>query len=143
MFTPSRDEIRLFFIEAWQKQRQGTPSTPLETLAAQWIAEHPEYHALLEAGPQSVSGEYLPEDGQANPFLHLSMHLSLSEQVSIDQPPGVRAAIERLAVRFDSLHEAHHQAMECLGEMLWRSQRDNIPPDGATYVECLNRRASV
>ena len=34
-----------------------------------------------------------------NPFLHLSMHLSISEQCSIDQPPGIRQAVELLAAR--------------------------------------------
>jgi hypothetical protein len=32
--------------------------------------------------------------------------------------------------------------MECLGEMLWNSQRQNLPPDGAAYIECVERRAS-
>ena len=31
--------------------------------------------------------------------------------------------------------------MECLGEMMWRSQRSGLPPDGQAYVECVQRRA--
>jgi hypothetical protein len=30
--------------------------------------------------------------------------------------------------------------MECLGEMIWNSQRSGLPPDGAAYVECVKRR---
>jgi hypothetical protein len=83
-----------------------------------------------------------PEGGASNPFLHLSMHLSISEQCSIDQPAGVRQAVELLTARLDSLHEAHHQAMECLGQMLWESQRAGRPPDGQTYLDALRRRAT-
>ena len=74
---------------------------------------------------------YDGSDGGANPFLHLSMHLSISEQCSIDQPRGIRQAVELLAARRNSLHDAHHEAMECLGQMLWESQRVGRPPDGA------------
>jgi hypothetical protein len=79
--------------------------------------------------------------GKSNPFLHLSMHLSIAEQVSVDQPSGIRAAYETLAIKLASEHEAHHQIMECLGEMLWTSQRNGTPPDGLAYIECIKRRA--
>ena len=117
--------------------------TPMETLAALWIAEHPEYDAELRDEQTALAADYSVERGRANPFLHLSMHLSISEQCSIDQPAGIRGAVETLAARLDSLHEAHHQVMECLGEMIWRSQRSGQPPDGPAYVECVQRRASA
>ena len=141
LFNPSRDEVRSFFIEAWSKVRQGLPATPLETLAGAWAEQHPEYHdALEQLGAQSA--EYTPEQGQTNPFLHLSMHLSISEQLSIDQPPGIREAARRLSAKLGSEHEAHHVIMECLGEMLWNAQRQNLPPDGAQYIDCVLRAAS-
>ena len=70
------------------------------------------------------------------------MHLSIAEQVSIDQPGGIRQAVDLLARRLGSLHEAHHQVMECLGEMVWASQRSGLPPDGAAYLEAVRRRAT-
>src|SRR3954470_4592349 len=99
MFNPSRDEVRQFFTETWRKQREGAILTPLEAMAADWIAEHPEYHAELPDAEAAQAQDYSPERGQTNPFLHLSMHLAISEQLSIDQPPGIRAAHERLAAR--------------------------------------------
>jgi hypothetical protein len=116
--------------------------TALETLAGQWIAEHPEYHAELADAEQALSRMYEVEDGRSNPFLHLSMHLSISEQCSIDQPRGIRQALELLTVRRQSLHEAHHEAMDCLGRMIWESQRSNRPPDGPAYLDCVQRRAT-
>jgi hypothetical protein len=32
--------------------------------------------------------------------------------------------------------------MECLGEALWRAQRDNRLPDEVAYLECLKHRLS-
>ena len=114
----------------------------IETLASLWIAEHPEYHAELADEPLALQAVYDAQDRRSNPFLHLSMHLSISEQCSIDQPRGIRQAVELLTHRRDSLHAAHHQAMECLGQMLWDSQRCGRPPDGDTYVACVQRHAT-
>jgi len=114
----------------------------LETLAGQWLQEHPEYHPELADADAALARSYEGDDGRANPFLHLSMHLSISEQCSIDQPRGIRQAVELLAARRNSLHDAHHEAMECLGQMLWESQRSGQPPDGAAYIACVQRRAT-
>lgn len=142
MFNPSRDEVRSFFTEAWRKQREGTILTPLEAIAADWIVEHPEYHGELANTEAASAQDYSPERGQTNPFLHLSMHLAISEQLSIDQPPGIRAAHERLAARLGSPHDAQHAIMECLGETLWEAQRTGTPPDTDAYLQRIERRAS-
>ena len=142
MFNPSQEEVRRFFCDVFAKSRRGEPMEALEIIASRWIDEHPEYHADLADADAAVARVYDGKDGRENPFLHLSMHLSISEQCSIDQPRGIRQAVELLAARRDSLHDAHHEAMECLGQMLWESQRSGHPPDGAAYVECVQRRAT-
>jgi Domain of unknown function (DUF1841) len=142
MFSPSQHDVRRFFCGAWRKHRDKLPLTPLETVAADWIAEHPEYHETLADEEAAVVAEYSVEAGQPNPFLHLSMHLSISEQVSIDQPPGIRGAFEALAARRGNAHDAHHEVMECLGDMVWTSQRSGMPPDGAAYIDAVRRRAT-
>ncbi|MCI1193265.1 DUF1841 family protein [Calidifontimicrobium sp. SYSU G02091] len=142
MFQPSQHDVRRFFCEVHRKQRTGEPLTPIEALAASWIDEHPEYDADLADVDAALAAVYTVEDGRTNPFLHLSMHLSISEQVSIDQPTGIRQAFGLLAARLGSAHEAHHQIMECLGEMIWASQRSGLPPDGHAYLDCVRRRAT-
>src|SRR5512147_118118 len=99
MFNPSRDEARRFLVDAWRKRREKLPATPLETLAADIVESHPEYHALLEADDAALATEWTPEDGETNPFLHLSLHLAIAEQLQIDQPPGLRAACDALAAK--------------------------------------------
>jgi len=141
MFSPSRNEARQFLIDAWKKRRDALPLTPLETIAADLVALHPEYHALLESGEAALARDWQPEQGETNPFLHLSMHLSIHEQVSIDQPPGVRALHRQLTEQLGSRHDAEHEMMDCLAEMIWSAQRHAKPPDPALYLACLSRKA--
>jgi hypothetical protein len=138
MFSPSRDEVREMFFDAWRGFRQGTPLTGVQGLALDVILQHPEYHAALDHPERYREKDYVNE---TNPFLHMSLHLALEEQLSIDQPPGVRSRWQALLQRSGDRHEALHHAIECLAEMVWRSQRDGLPPDAAAYLSCLERRA--
>lgn len=144
MFNPSRDDVRRFFCGARRKDRERELLTPLEAVALKWIAAHPEYHALLDDPERALGEEFTVERGVTNPFLHLSMHLAIDEQLAIDQPTGVRALFERLAARTGDPHAAAHEAMECLGDVVWQAQRGTLPPDiaaiNAAYLECLHRR---
>jgi hypothetical protein len=141
MFDPSREQVREFFFETWRKYRGGEPLAGLEAVALDAILAHPEYHRVLDDPERSASQEYSPEQGESNPFLHLSLHLALEEQLAIDQPPGVAQRFAALAARASDRHAALHEAIECLAEMVWRSQRDGAAPDGAAYLECLERKA--
>jgi len=142
MFAPSQHDVRRFFCDTHRKRREGLPLTPMETVAADWIAQHPEYHADFNDVDAALAAVYDVDAGRTNPFLHLSMHLSISEQVSIDQPRGIKQAYELLAAKRGSAHEAHHEVMECLGEMMWESQRSGLPPDGHKYIDGVRRRAT-
>ena len=140
MFNPTKDEVRRFFCDAWRKTHANEVMTPLEAIARDWMLQHPEYESELSDPEAAQSADYDIAKGQSNPFLHLSMHLSIAEQISIDQPPGIRGAFQQLASRLGE-HDAHHEIMECLGQMLWTSQRNGAPPDGTAYVECVRQRA--
>ncbi|WP_019141623.1 DUF1841 family protein [Noviherbaspirillum massiliense] len=140
MFSPSQHDVRRFFCETHRKSNANEILTPLEAIARDWIVQHPEYAEALRDQDAALAADYSVKRGQSNPFLHLSMHLSIAEQISIDQPPGIRAAFLSLAQRLNSEHEAHHQIMECLGQMIWNSQRSGLPPDGEAYIECIKRR---
>ena len=142
MFSPSQADVRRFFCSVYAKAQAGQALEAIEIIASQWIDEHPEYHAELADADAAVARVYAENAARTNPFLHLSMHLSVSEQCSIDQPRGIRQAVELLTARLDSLHDAHHAAMDCLGEMLWESQRSGRPPDGNAYIAAVQRRAT-
>ena len=140
MFNPTRDEARLFLIDAWRKRRAGELLTPLEDLVTQLIAKHPEYHTMLENPERYQDKDYQPELGETNPFLHLMMHLTIEEQISIGQPHGIREHFARLTTRYESEHDAQHRMMECLGEMIWQAQRNGTPPDVKIYLDCLEKQ---
>ncbi|MBB5205947.1 hypothetical protein HNQ51_003278 [Inhella inkyongensis] len=142
MYTPSQLDVRRFFCATYRSWQAGEALDPMQKLAQPWVAAHPEYFAELTDEASALALDYRVEDGRTNPFLHLSMHLSISEQMSIDQPSGIRQAVELLAARLGSMHEAHHQAMEALGEMIWASQRSGLPPDGLAYLEAVRQRAT-
>ena len=142
MFTPSQADVRRFFCSVYAKSRSSAPMEAIETIASQWLQEHPEYHAEFADAEAALEKMYDVEAGKTNPFLHLSMHLSISEQCSIDQPRGIRQAVELLTARRNSLHAAHHETMDCLGKMVWESQRAGQPPDGAAYIACVQRQAT-
>lgn len=140
MFNPSRDQVRDTFFEAWRKYRAGEPVAGIETLALDVILEHPEYHALLSAPERHRDKDYVDE---GNPFLHMSLHVALEEQLSIDQPPGIAGRFQRLLEATGDRHDALHEALECLAETVWRSQRENLPPDAVAYLACLEGRAGL
>ncbi|MEN9867270.1 MAG: hypothetical protein RL748_2860 [Pseudomonadota bacterium] len=140
MFTPSQLDVRRFFCETWRKHQQRDILSPLESMALHWLQQHPEYEADVSDLEAALAADYSVERGQTNPFLHLSMHLTITEQLAIDQPPGIRAAWQKLAQKLDSEHEAQHQIMECLGQMVWQSQRTGLPPDGEQYMACVHSK---
>ena len=142
MFTPSQQDVRKFFCETHRKQQARLPLSPMESTAADWITQHPEYFDELADLGAALGAVYDIESGRTNPFLHLSMHLSITEQIGIDQPSGIKQAYALLTERLGSVHEAQHVVMECLGEMIWTSQRSGLPPDGERYLECVRRRAT-
>ena len=142
MFNPTREQVREFFFATWRKYRAGEPLAGAETPALAVILLHSEYHAVLDRPEQYLAQEYFPDLGETNPFLHMSLHVALEEQLSIDQPVGIRAHFEALRARQADRHAALHAAIECLAETLWRAQRDRLPPDGAAYLACLAARAA-
>lgn len=140
MFNPSREQARLFFIDSWRKHRACAALTSMEQIAAELIFQHPEYHALLES-PEAIAKDFAPEDGQINPFLHLSLHLAIHEQLSIDQPPGILAAFDSCLIKHQGdRHAALHEILEALGETIWQAQRSQRPVDALAYLEAIRRR---
>ena len=140
MFNPSREEVRSFFCDTWRKYRRGEPLVGLEQTAVEVIVLHPEYHALLEDPERATAREFSPEGGELNPFLHLSLHLAIEEQLAIDQPRGIRARFADLIAATGSEHDAKHAMLECLGETVWEAQRSARAPDEQAYLDCLARK---
>ncbi len=136
IFGQDRGELRRMYADAWQKRCDKQILSPLEAQIAQVIEEHPEY---LDAVTGDLDQDFAVEGGKTNPFLHMGLHLGLREQVATDRPAGIRRVFESLAARCGDPHEAEHRMIDCLAETLWESQRNNLPPDEALYLERLRK----
>ncbi len=141
MFTQDREAMRAFVVGAWRKFRDAEPMEPLEQQIAQIVAQHPEYHRMMEQPETAMGKEYLPENGETNPFLHLGLHIAILEQVSTDRPAGIRALYQRLLKATGDAHDLEHRIMDCLAEAMWTSQRHGAPFDEAAYLGCIGRVA--
>lgn len=139
MFTPSREQARQLFFDTWRKYRQQEKLFGMEVLALEVILMHPEYQSVLEDIDRFRDKDYPPEMGDTNPFLHMNMHMAIKEQLSIDQPVGICERYALLLTRMSNEHDAMHQIMECLAEMLWQSQRDQSAPNAQIYFACLDK----
>lgn len=140
LFNPSRDEVRAFFFDAWAKYAQHLALTDLEKIGLSVMHMHPEYHAILNAPAQFKHQAYYPEMGETNPFLHMSLHVSILEQISINQPTGIAVIYEQLKVKHQNEHDALHDMLECLGETIWQAQRNNVALDTNKYVQLLQQK---
>lgn len=147
MFSPSRDQARDFLFDAWRKYGAAEQLTGMEAMAVEVISLHPEYHEMLADRDRYLENyrdrDYPPEFGETNPFLHLGMHLAIREQISIDQPAGVRGHHSALSVKLGSAVDAEHEMMDCLAEMLWQAQRNRSAPDAEIYFGCLRRKQGL
>lgn len=137
----NRESLRAIFFRAWQRHRQGQPLEGIEHLVVDVALRHPEYHAVLENPASYSDRDYLPEMGETNPFLHMAMHISIEEQLALDEPAGARSHYQRLLKRLPDEHAVQHQMMECLGEMLWQAARNAGAPQESVYLDCLARFA--
>ncbi len=137
LFTQDRTRTRELFRSAWKKHTQGQPLEPLEKQIVSLVADHPEYHAMLSGKDSIVDHDFTAEDGHENPFLHLSLHLALREQVGTDRPAGIASITRSLLLKHGDGHTVEHLMIERLGLFLWEAQRQSRAPDEQGYLHSL------
>ncbi|NOQ94522.1 MAG: DUF1841 family protein [Methylophaga sp.] len=138
MFGQNRQQLRQMYHDVWQKSQANDSLSALESMIAQVISEHPEYHKIFNSDA-SLQQEFFVEDGATNPFLHMGLHISLHEQISTDRPVGIRHTYQQLRAKFVDAHEAEHHMMECLTESLWLAQKNNQAPSESDYLAALKK----
>jgi len=139
VFVDNRADARRFFVQVRRKFCNSQALEPLEQLVLDVISAHPEYHAVLDRGEDSLDEDYVPRHGRTNPFLHMSLHVAIREQIQADRPAGIRGLCERLAEKCGDRHEMEHRVMGCLGETLWQAQRQNRMPDELAYLDNVRK----
>ena len=133
MFYQDRKKQREFLANSWQKYTRNKPLEPLEKQLASIIEIHPEYHDLIG----NIDSECFPEHDGVNPFLHINLHLALRDQLSSNQPKGVKEVDQKLINLCKDPYEVEHLMMECIEEMIYISQKSNTTMDQESYLNCI------
>jgi hypothetical protein len=140
LYNPSRDQARQFLFVAWANFKKNLSLTDLEKIAVEVIQMHPEYHVVFDSPERFMHQQYFPEMGETNPFLHITLHLSVIEQISINQPIGITQVYDKLRQRHNDTHLAYHDLIDSLAETIWQSQRNNEPLNSERYLILLRQK---
>ena len=138
LFSHDRAQIREVFFQAWRHYRDQRPLDGVEKRIVTIALRHPEYHTILESPDIYHDSDYLPETGKTNPFLHMGMHITIEEQLALDQPKGIQHYYQQLLIHTPDDHAVQHKIMECLSEILWQAQRNHTLPNDVAYLACLD-----
>ena len=137
MFDVNTGDVRRFFAQAWKNRL--APQDALQDKAVRILSAHPEYHPYVENIERWMDHTWLPENGETNPFLHLSLHLSIQEQAAIDQPFGIADIHRQLCAKYGDWVKAEDKMMDALVEMIWQAQRNGTGFDVNLYITQLRR----
>lgn len=134
-YSSNLKDLREFYIQAWQKQSEAQELTDLEKKICEVIAKHPEYQNYM-------SSTYLEKNFEnGNPFLHMSLHLALHEQIQTDRPQGIQSVYLKLIQKHADQHQVEHAMMEILEYILWEAQKNNQMPDENVYLDACQKLA--
>ncbi|MDX8390848.1 MAG: DUF1841 family protein [Mariprofundaceae bacterium] len=134
---------RKVFWDTWRKVSSDLPLDALEVRIARVIHMHPEYYSLFDDEETFLDRDYQVDDG-SNPYLHLSLHMALEEQVATHHPPELAIALEALMRKLSlDRHDALHQLLDILAEVVHDAQRQDKDLDTLTYATRLREVASA
>src|SRR5579872_2059838 len=94
MSSKERENMRKIFFDVWNKHQNKELLEPLEAHILSVILQHPEYHDLLNQA-KNLEQNF----SEQNPFLHMSLHLALEEQIKTDRPAGIKAIYAKLYIK--------------------------------------------
>ena len=134
IYTNNREAYRQSFCTAWQKHKKGLACEPLEMKLIEVILAHPEYHAYLEKSTSHPPQEFVPEE---NPFIHMSLHLALRDQLHLDRPLGIKQIANQLFAKYAESHYVEHLLIQCLAQILWEAQQKGVTPNEDLYLQYL------
>ena len=137
---PSKEQLRAhrqIFWDAWQKAQADLPLNALEVRIARVIKMHPEYHHFFQDMDDFLERDFQIDDG-TNPYLHLSLHLAIEEQLATKQPPEAAKLMEHCMMQLkQERHDALHIILEALAETVYDAQRTGREIDQLAYPEKL------
>ena len=134
MIQTERNQLRQLFIDCWQHHQSKRPLDAAQKQILSVLLQHPEYHSLFNDCQTLINNDYTTDN---NPFLHMSLHLSLQEQLSTGRPKDIKKIYDDLCTKLGDQHVAEHQIMDIMANILWDAQQNNQPPCEQLYLEKL------
>lgn len=135
MYTDDRNAYRQLFFETWSKHLKKLPLQAVEAQVLDVMLAHPEYHALLQRPDQFMSQEFEIEE---NPFFHMSLHISVREQIQMDRPAGIKTIYQNLVATHANALDAEHKMTDTLAQAMFTAQRTGQPANENEYMAKLN-----
>lgn len=135
----NRSENREYFFEVWKKYQNKHPLDAMESKVLSILQMHPELHILLNDPEKYLESDFFAELGESNPFLHLGLHTAVMEQLSVDQPKGIRKLFNKACQRFADEHEAYHCVMNSLAIELHEMYENNRTFNEALYFKRIKK----
>lgn len=136
MYSNNRDAYRQTYFDTWQKYHKRLPLETLEAQLIEIILMHPEYHTLLDKPDAYRNQSFILEE---NPFYHMSLHLSVQEQICNNRPSGIALIYQQLIKLDRNAHEVQHQIMTCLAQIMQQAQQNGLMPDEQLYLAELKK----
>jgi len=133
-------DVRNFFFDVYHKYKAQHPLSDMEKIILQVIIDHPQYEPILNNKEKYLTYEWHPDRGEENPFLHLSSHLTIVEQLAINHPPQIRQLYQQLLIKHGDKHMVEHELIDCIAEMIWQAGRNNSPLDINVYLACVKSK---
>ena len=115
-----------------KKKQAGVNLTALEQQIVTVILLHPEYHELMDNPATGLDENYRSDN---NPFLHLSLHISLNEQLQTNRPEGIKGLYQQLMIKTPDQHHTQHLIMDIMAELIWSAQQNSQLGNDREYLE--------
>ncbi|MHB1286016.1 MAG: DUF1841 family protein [Leptospirales bacterium] len=100
------------------------------------MAAHPELDPFWSLGEASASPQEV--DGQmVNPFVHVTLHLVVENQIEREYPQEVKKTFMRLVEQGDTEHDALHSIISVYANLYFRALRKGQSFDESEYTMTL------
>jgi len=139
LYSTQRTDMRQMYFDAWQKHQHQKPLEALEQQIVDVIIDHPEYLYLFENPEKYIDYDFNPEIEPTNPFMHLSMHLAIRDQVNTNQPAGIRDLFVTAVNKKGDALDVEHCFMQVLITEMYSIQNELREFDSELYLEQLRK----
>ncbi len=109
---------------------------------ARILLDHAEYEDVFE-DEEVLDGHEFYTGPEGNPFLHVSFHKMVEDQLESGRIKELRLFFEAMAARGYDRHEVIHAVIEILLYLLYSSLSQDLPLDVKRYHLLLTRYSSL